>query len=142
MEKKQVYYFELPGEPIAQQRHRQVIAHGHRVIFNPNKVDKESAQRSIKVLMLKSSWSHFKGPISVQMTFGVSIPDSYSKKRREGLLNAFCDKRPDLDNYIKFYMDVLNGVVFADDGQVTKLECKKIYSDQPKTIIYVTQLVN
>lgn len=37
----------------------------------------------------------------------------------------------DCDNHCKAVLDALNGVVFADDAQVTKLSAEKFYSDCP-----------
>ena len=39
-------------------------------------------------------------------------------------------KRPDIDNYVKFYLDCMNKVVYLDDSQVIELSAKKIYNDK------------
>lgn len=138
MEKK-VLYFEFPGPPIHQERARNVIRHGQRIWINPNAKQKEDLQKSVAVQMLQSSRKPFKCPVSVQMIFEVSIPASHSIKLTKSLYGVFCDKRPDIDNYIKFYLDILDGVAIDDDKQVVCLESRKIYSAEPKTVIWITE---
>lgn len=45
--------------------------------------------------------------------------------------------RPDIDNYIKFVLDALNGVFYKDDSQVVHIESIKEYSTEPKTIVRI-----
>ena len=39
----------------------------------------------------------------------------------------FHGKRPDLDNLIKFYLDMLQGVMYEDDCSIYSINCRKIY---------------
>lgn len=48
-------------------------------------------------------------------------------------------KKPDVDNLVKLYLDVLSGLVFEDDNCVSLGTCIKVYSDNPKTIIYIEE---
>lgn len=54
---------------------------------------------------------------------------SYSKRKTadclEGLIRPH--KKPDLDNIAKVVLDALNGLVYADDKQVTDLRIRKRY---------------
>lgn len=56
--------------------------------------------------------------------------ESYSKKKKadclEGLIRPH--KKPDVDNIAKVVLDALNGLVYADDKQVTDLRVRKRYS--------------
>lgn len=136
MEKKHCLYFEVPGEPIAQQRHRTIVCHGKKVNYNPNAKEKSSLKNWFFAEMHNRALNELIGPISVKMTFHIGIPDSLSKKRRDELLGKPCAKRPDIDNYQKFYFDVMNEIVYKDDNQITTVECSKLYSIEPKTIIW------
>ena len=50
-------------------------------------------------------------------------------------------KKPDLDNFIKFYKDVLNSVVWRDDSQVFRLlESSKFYAEKPFTLIKIKEV--
>ena len=69
-------------------------------------------------------------PVSVELEFGIMMPKSWSKKKREELNNTYCSNNSDIDNYIKAILDSLNGIVYIDDKQVVELFAKKIYSEE------------
>ena len=68
--------------------------------------------------------------VSVELEFGIMIPKSWSKKKKEKLNNTYCSNNSDIDNYIKAILDSLNGIVYIDDKQVVELFAKKIYSEE------------
>lgn len=68
--------------------------------------------------------------VSVELKFGIMIPKSWSKKKKEELNNTYCSNNSDIDNYIKAILDSLNGIVYIDDKQVVELFAKKIYSEE------------
>ena len=68
--------------------------------------------------------------VRVELEFGIMIPKSWSKKKREELNNTYCSNNSDIDNYIKAILDSLNGIVYIDDKQVVELFAKKIYSEE------------
>lgn len=50
------------------------------------------------------------------------------------------DKRPDIDNIIKVYLDALQGIAFADDGQIVNVEARKFRArqgDKPRVQISI-----
>jgi len=51
------------------------------------------------------------------------------------------DKKPDIDNLIKFVLDALQGqnAYFVDDSQVVRILAEKIYSDNPRTEIMIVE---
>ena len=52
----------------------------------------------------------------------------------------YCKTRPDIDNYIKFVMDCLNGLVYKDDSQVVDIYSNKLYATNPQTIIIIKEI--
>lgn len=74
--------------------------------------------------------------VTVILTFYRRVPNSDFKqgKRDRGFVaGRFPDwadwvdlKKPDLDNLVKFVLDALSGVVYADDAQVVKLVSYKL----------------
>jgi Holliday junction resolvase RusA-like endonuclease len=51
-------------------------------------------------------------------------------------------KKPDIDNLVKLYMDVLTGLVYDDDNCVSLGTAIKVYSETPKTVIYIEETTN
>ena len=73
--------------------------------------------------------------------FHMPIPKSMSKKDRvhaeAGLFKHI--KKPDVDNLVKLYLDVLSGTAFNDDNCVSLGQSIKVYSMHPKTVIYIEE---
>ena len=80
--------------------------------------------------------------LQAKVLIGVSIPQSYSKKRQ-----ALCRdrmiapaKKPDLDNILKSVFDALCGYAFEDDSQITKIIAEKVYSERPFVEVEIDEL--
>jgi Holliday junction resolvase RusA-like endonuclease len=77
----------------------------------------------------------------VSFFFYMPIPKSMDRRTREKadtgkLIHV---KKPDIDNLVKLYLDVISGIVIHDDNCVTIDQAVKIYSKNPKTVLVVTQ---
>lgn len=48
-------------------------------------------------------------------------------------------KKPDVDNLIKLYLDVLTGNAIEDDNCVSLGSAIKVYSPSPKTTIFIQE---
>ena len=83
----------------------------------------------------KASWFD---PKKVALTFYVKIattaPIALRNKRLWGL---DWHSKKDLDNYIKFILDVGNGILWNDDSQIIEIHAVQKYSETPCTIIEV-----
>jgi Holliday junction resolvase RusA-like endonuclease len=67
-------------------------------------------------------------PISLTVAARFPLPASAPKRQRYHLTMGGCVRmatRPDLDNIVKAVLDALNGVAWADDGQVCRLTAGK-----------------
>lgn len=71
------------------------------------------------------------GPVSVDLTFHMKIPASYSEKKKTELVGKYHIKRPDSDNLQKLFLDSLTGIVYKDDSQIADTKCRKIYAREP-----------
>jgi Holliday junction resolvase RusA-like endonuclease len=80
------------------------------------------------------------GAVACMVTYYMKIPESYSNKKKTSLLFQPHTKKPDLDNLDKFINDCMNGIVWKDDSQVASSHTRKIYSDDPRTVIEVRKL--
>ncbi len=84
------------------------------------------------------------GPIEAFVEIYCSVPKSWSKKRREEALSefAYVETRPDADNYLKFYFDVLNKIAYKDDSQIASVSSDKRYNNKPGVEITLFPLEN
>lgn len=86
------------------------------------------------------------GPIIISMIFYIRPPKRISKigtkkplSNRE-LEKIFVDKRPDLDNYIKAFLDASDKILFKDDGQIAGMTAQKLYSNEPRIEFEIDKL--
>ncbi len=80
--------------------------------------------------------------LKAEVTIGVSIPQSYSKKKQ-----ALCrdrvlapSKKPDIDNVLKSIFDALNGYCYEDDVQIVKVIAEKRYAEDPFVEVIIDEL--
>jgi len=126
----------IPGFPIAKARPR--FSGGGRVF------DKQKKERNFfrcivqQQLAKKRILSLVSGVCSAEIIFHTPMPMTWSQKRKECENGNLDPTRPDVDNYLKFTLDGLNELVYADDNQVAEIYCKKMYSKNPRTEIYIS----
>jgi len=82
------------------------------------------------------------GPIEISVLFFMPLPAKCSKKLKAKLFNQYHDKKPDIDNCLKFIFDVisLSQAVYKDDRQIASVISKKLWSDNPRTEIDIYSL--
>lgn len=130
---------ELPTNPkgTAQQKGERVI--GSRIQHFEKSV--VSTQRRIYELAIKKALMKkkleppkYEGPVSLNVTFNFQIKD----KKRWGYWKT---SKPDLDNAIKLFQDVLASMgFFEDDSQVAALHIRKILSPEPSIFLHIFPL--
>ena len=105
--------------------------------YNPKKYTDH--KRAI-ALLAKNIFTPREGAIKIMCIFYMPIPKSWSKKKKIEAVGKYHIKKPDSDNLLKTIKDALNGIAYVDDSQVSVTITHKIYSDEPRTEIYVTVL--
>ncbi len=127
----------LPGVPVSQARMK------HRRIGNFVSTYDPKAKEKLKIRELLEGMTGFleyEYP-RVSFVFYMPIPTSTPKKLREqyesGLFKH--DKKPDVDNLIKLYLDCLDGIVIHGDQKVSLGPCVKLYHLEPKTVIHIQE---
>ena len=133
----------IPGKPISKAR--------PRFFRRGNFVGTYNSQETEEGRWIVLANSQIDGKVTevaihLDMTFVLPRPKShYGTGRNAGKVkpNAPSDPkgRPDIDNYIKFAMDCINGTgkVWKDDSQVVSLTAVKEYGETPKTVIEVIE---
>lgn len=73
--------------------------------------------------------------------FYMPIPKSMPKRQRVDAVKGYLKhiKKPDVDNLIKLYLDVLSGTAIADDNAVSIGSAVKVYSSKPRVEIYIEE---
>lgn len=127
----------LDGEPIAQIRMKYSGRHGIGRIYDP----REKQKRDLKLLIgQKYDGEPFEHP-RVSFIFHMPIPKSTPKKLLPLYLSGLLkhEKKPDTDNFIKLYLDCMDGITFLGDQKVMLGPCIKLYHPYPKTIIIMNE---
>ncbi len=124
----------LPGEPIAKIRPR--ICHNRS--YDPQNTLKHAARFQIlemlKDFKLKRPYS-YNIPVELHFEFYMTPKFGETKLPEWGIHENVSKK--DTDNLIKFYCDVMNGIVYEDDTQVDKIRASKYYDNNPRTEIRI-----
>jgi len=83
-----------------------------------------------------------KGALKVSIAFYRPINKSASKKQSllQASKQALPVVKPDLDNYIKSFIDALHGIYWDDDNQICHIDARKFYSVTPRIEIMVEQI--
>lgn len=133
--------FTIPGEPVAKGRPR-ITRHG---TYTP---EKTTNFETLVKWEYHNQCGNFKFADSVQLALDVvayrSIPKSASKKKR-ALMEAgvvLPITKPDWDNVGKIVSDALNKIAYHDDSQVVDARVRKIYSNEPRTVVRIWEVNN
>ena len=137
--------FSIPGAPVAKARPRFSRRGGFVMTYRPSKeVAAEARLRAFVQEQMRNQHLEMLpagAPLVVSCEFDFAPPKSWGKRRKLGCLGQPHISKPDLDNLIKFVLDALNGVVWADDRQVAAYgECVKLWTETPMTRITVETL--
>ena len=130
-------FLKIPGNPISKARPR---------FGKDGQVhDCQSKEKKICTNLVVSQLDKYRdvlplqGAVSITATFYKIRPPKRPKKN--ALENHELDtQKPDLDNYLKFYLDILNKIAYLDDSQVCEILCKKLYSDKPRVELCIKDM--
>lgn len=139
----------IPGIPVPQGRMRSRVLKGFVITYDPNAKEKESIRDYLKQYqndLLDNGLSslcdgrRFKYP-RISFFFNMPVPKSIRKKDAELYNSGFLkhDKKPDIDNLVKLYLDCLDGIVIDGDQRVSLGPCIKIYDKEPRTEIWINE---
>ena len=139
MKKDKQIKFMVLGKPQALKRARHVFRNGKSYCYDSQKDLKTADRVEISSQMTKQGViRRLDGPLSVKLIFHMGGAGNVKTSRLNGL--PF-DRTPiDIDNMIKFYLDVMNDLVYLDDRQVTNIEAEKIYSEDKRVEIFIDKI--
>lgn len=81
-------------------------------------------------------------PLAVSITAFYEVPKSYSKKKKQEMLDGqlYPTKKPDIDNIAKCVLDALNKLAYRDDTQVVRLRMEKHYAEIPRVEVEIREV--
>ncbi len=121
----------IPGNPISYK----APCHGRGFTYDPIAKKKKEVKEIVKTLYDKVYTPEL--IYDVEMYFFWSIPKSYNKPRKLDCLSGFeIPTKQDVDNCLKFYEDVCNGIIWQDDRYIRSSKGVKAFSTVPRTEIY------
>lgn len=119
----------IPGNPVSLKRPR--FSSATRRMYNPQR-----NQMLIMSIGLQSQHDDdplFEGPLHMDITFYMPIPQSKNKKEQQRLQSTYHVARLDLDNLIKMCCDLGSGIIYKDDALIASISAKKVYDINPRT---------
>ena len=137
----EIIRFEIPGEAQAQMRPRATTINGQVRMYDHKKSRdyKAYVQQTAKPYMPKEPITE---PVTMRVIIYKGLLKSFSKKKRQEALDGILlpDKKPDVDNLAKTFMDALNGMAYKDDSQIVTLIAEKRYAEEPYVFIEIQTL--
>tara|TARA_Y100001973_G_C5197632_1_gene335395 strand:+ start:1646 stop:2083 length:438 start_codon:yes stop_codon:yes gene_type:complete len=130
----------INSKPIALKRHR--VARFGRM-YDPSAKDKKKTVQEIKKFKPDVK---LKGPILIEYKFFYERPKShYRTGKFSNILKDNAPKhhtnKPDLDNVIKYYNDVLQVDFIEDDSQIVCIWAVKKYNSESQVVIKLSENV-
>lgn len=128
----------IPGVPISQTRMKHRVIKNFAHVYDP----REKEKKDIRLILQKNftNFPKFEHPF-ISFLFHMPILSSTPKKLlpiyHSGLLKH--EKKPDVDNFIKLYLDCLDGIAFDGDQKVQLGFSLKLYHQEPKTVIVINE---
>lgn len=138
--------FTVMGEPCAQGRPRFSTFGGYVKAIDPAKSRNQKSY--IKYLATAAAkqqgWTYTYLPLYVEIIAYLGIPKSKSKKWRAAAIRGQerPTKKPDVDNLFKLVTDALSGILYNDDKQIVSCRVQKWYSEEPRTEVKITEVID
>lgn len=127
----------IPGEPVSQARMKFKRIGSFVTTYDPKAKEKKKIRKDLEELTKLHALGYPRLSFLFQMPIPKSIPKRDLALYQSGLLKH--DKKPDIDNLIKLYLDCLDGIVLHGDQKVSLGPCNKVYHPEPKTIIWINE---
>ena len=126
--------FIVPGYAMGKQRPRFVRRGKYVSTYTPQKT--HSYQEKVQQSYLEVTGGRMlDGAIKAEICAIYETPKSYSKKKAQKAKEDGYMKKPDADNIAKSILDGLNEVAFSDDAHVDDLHVWKMYGDEEKCMV-------
>lgn len=137
--------------PIAKKRPRFMRRGKLTIVFDAQEKEKEHVRNQLSALLATAASSDCTeiaeeasnlaqaASFDCRLAFYVAMPEGWSSMQKNEKLWRLspCVHKCDLDNYEKFYLDCMNGILYSDDRKITSLRSSKQYSLTPRVEIEI-----
>lgn len=130
----------IPGIPVPQARMKHSNRRGFVTTYDPKAKEKSHIRQLLENSRVVNPIDYPRISFLFQMAIPNSIPKRDKQLYESGRLKH--DKKPDVDNLVKLYLDCLDGIVLHGDQKVSLGPCIKVYHREPKTIVYIQETTN
>ena len=134
--------FTIIGKPRPLMRHRPSARGGY---YDPSSKVKKQTWLQIAKYKPKKPYT---GHIIVELKFYMQRPKHHYRTGKYSHILKDCYKKcschcgtPDLDNLIKYILDVMNKGFYVDDKQVCKIQASKGYGDPARTVVIIEEIL-
>ena len=121
----------IPLEPVPKGRPRVAFTNGKVRTYTPEHT--LQAEYDLRLFLMKHQDKMFEAhiPVKMSVTFYRTKPKWCPKgmKKSEWKVSTLPSRKSDLDNFLKLLLDGMNGILVADDAQITTLTARKRWSD-------------
>ncbi len=133
--------FTIPGQPKGKMRPKVTVQGGYAHAYTPKETTNYESYVKVMYQICKDK-AFLEGAISADIVAYFPIPKSTSKKSRALMLAGEIKytKKVDCDNLAKIVLDSLNGIAYKDDAQIFELSVKKLYADEPRVVVTLTEV--
>lgn len=135
--------FTVLGEPVGKGRPKFSTFNGHAMAYTPQKTVNYETLVKLSYQQQCNDKPYDKDiPLRAEITAYFPMPKSTSMKRKKMMLEGQIrhTKKCDADNLAKAVLDALNGIAYYDDSQVCELSVSKLYSDNPRVIVSISEI--
>ena len=139
----------IPGKPVSNNTKAWFNPKLRRtMMYKPKQVKdyKNVVQALASAYMDKNKISPTSKPVVVNVYINLKIPKSYSKKRREELLNEWAPVKPDIDNCLKLVIDAISKdpwhqgqYLLENDNQVCEIYTQKKYAEEASVRMTISE---
>lgn len=133
--------FTIPGIPKGKGRPIFSTFGGHVSARTPK--DTVLYENYVKLMYREQAGTaFFDGAVRAEITGYFPIPKSWSKKKTSAAATGKMHHahKIDCDNLAKVILDALNQIAYSDDGQVSELCVSKVYGEQARVEVRLTNL--
>ena len=133
--------FTIPGQPKGKMRPKVTVQGGYAHAYTPKETTNDESYVKVMYQICKDK-AFLEGAIRADIVAYFPIPKSTSKKSRALMLAGEIKytKKVDCDNLAKIVLDSLNGIAYKDDAQIFELSVKKLYADEPRVVVTLTEV--